>query len=94
MNRTLSTPTKGGFLRLEQIIGRPEVTQEEANANRVAGKYPVRKRPACDGLIPVSSSTWWRWVSIGRAPKPVKLGPGVTAWRKSDVLDMLEQAAA
>ncbi len=45
-------------------------------------------------LIPVPSSTWWRWVRSGVAPKPVKLGPGVTAWNVGDLRDWLSQAEA
>lgn len=45
-------------------------------------------------LIPVPSSTWWRWVRSGVAPKPVKLGPGVTAWNVGDLRDWLSQSEA
>ena len=37
------------------------------------------------GPIPVSKSTWWAGVRSGRYPKPVKLGPRVTAWRIEDI---------
>ncbi len=36
-------------------------------------------------IIPVSKSTWWAGVKSGRFPKPVKLGPRVTAWRVEDI---------
>ena len=49
--------------------------------NRKAGKI---------GLLPISRSTWWEWVSAGKAPKPVKLSSRVTAWRTSDVLAFAE----
>lgn len=45
-------------------------------------------------LIPVPSSTWWRWVRSGLAPKPVKLGPGVTAWNVGDLRDWLSSSEA
>jgi len=32
------------------------------------------------GRYPISKATWLRWVRNGDAPKPIKLGPGVTAW--------------
>lgn len=35
--------------------------------------------------IPVSRATLWRWVANGTFPKPVSLGPGVTAWTSSSV---------
>lgn len=33
----------------------------------------------------VARSTPWRWVERGQFPKPVKLSPGCTRWRVSDV---------
>jgi prophage regulatory protein len=33
----------------------------------------------------VSRATIWRWVSKGILPKPVKLSPGCTRWRKDDI---------
>src|SRR5688500_8031770 len=37
------------------------------------------------GPIPVGKSTWWAGVKAGTFPKPVKLGPRVTAWRVEDI---------
>jgi prophage regulatory protein len=42
------------------------------------------------GPIPVSKSTWWAGVKSGRFPKPVKLGPGITAWDKEDINILIE----
>jgi len=36
-------------------------------------------------LVPVSRATWWRYVQAGTAPRPVKLGPGITAWRVGEL---------
>ncbi len=33
----------------------------------------------------VSRTTPWRWVEKGRFPKPVKLSPGCTRWRVSEI---------
>jgi len=33
----------------------------------------------------VSVSTIWRWVNKGQFPKPIKLSPGCTRWRISDI---------
>lgn len=41
-------------------------------------------------LIPVSKSTWWNGCSSGRFPKPYKIGPRTTAWRKKDILDFID----
>jgi prophage regulatory protein len=40
-------------------------------------------------VFPVGRSTWWAGVKTGRYPAPVKLGPRVTAWRVSDIRDLL-----
>ncbi len=36
-------------------------------------------------LVPVSRTTWLTWVKNGKAPAPIKLSPGTTVWRLSDV---------
>jgi prophage regulatory protein len=41
--------------------------------------------------IPVSKSTWWEGVKSGRFPKPVKLGPRITAWRVEDIRQLIER---
>lgn len=42
------------------------------------------------GPIPVSKSTWWLGVKLGRYPAPVKLGPRITAWRAEDIRALIE----
>ena len=44
------------------------------------------------GPIPISKSTWWAGVRSGRYPKPVKLGPRLTAWRVEDIRALIEKA--
>ena len=45
--------------------------------------------PPIPALIPVSKSTWGAGVKSGRYPKPVKLGPRVTAWRVQDIRNLI-----
>lgn len=45
----------------------------------------VRQSQLIPGIVPVSGSTWWRWVKSGKAPKPVKLSDRVTVWRVEDI---------
>jgi predicted DNA-binding transcriptional regulator AlpA len=47
--------------------------------------------PPIPAVIPVSKSTWWAGVRTGRFPKPVKLGPRITAWRVQDILALIER---
>ena len=41
-------------------------------------------------LIPVAESTWWAGVAKGTFPKPVKLGPKITAWKIEDIKDFID----
>lgn len=43
------------------------------------------------GPIPVSKSTWWAGIKDGRFPKPVKLGPRITAWRVEDIRALIDR---
>lgn len=43
-------------------------------------------------LYGVSRATIWRWVKAGILPKPVKLSPGTTRWKLSEVEQHLEGA--
>lgn len=56
-----------------------ETTQSAAGFMRLSSIL------APSGPIPVSKSTWWAGVKSGRYPKPVKLGPRITAWRVEDI---------
>ena len=42
-------------------------------------------------LYPVSKSTWWAGVKDGKYPKPIKLGPKITAWKAQDIINLIEQ---
>ena len=41
--------------------------------------------------IPVSKATFWRRVKDGTYPRPVKLSPNCSAWRKQDIEDLVKQ---
>ena len=46
------------------------------------------------GPLPVSKSTWWAGVKLGRYPQPMKLGPRVTVWKAEDIWDLIEVGVA
>ena len=50
-----------------------------------------KAKPPINPIYPVSKSTWWAGVKSGRFPKPVKLGPRITAWRVEDIRDLIQQ---
>ena len=46
--------------------------------------------PPIPPIIPIGKSCWWAGVKSGRFPKPVKLGPRVTAWKVEDILALIQ----
>lgn len=49
--------------------------------------------PRVLSLVGVSRSGWWAGVKTGRFPAAVKVSPRVTAWRASDIADLLDRLA-
>jgi prophage regulatory protein len=47
--------------------------------------------PSVLQILPVSKSTWWKGVSEGMYPKPVKLSPRTAAWLKTDIDALIEK---
>ncbi|MHB8390517.1 MAG: helix-turn-helix transcriptional regulator [Acidobacteriaceae bacterium] len=43
------------------------------------------------GILPFSHATLWAKIKSGRFPRPVKLGPKITAWRVEDVRRWIEE---
>lgn len=82
-----------GYLRLSQIIGQAEVTEEQAAGNRKTGKGIKRARPGIPALIPVSAATWFAGCKSGRFPPGTKpAGGNITLWRVEDIRAWLEQS--
>lgn len=50
--------------------------------------------PEKPGRYPIGSTTWWRWVRTNKAPQPIRLSPGITAWRVGDLRAWERQQAA
>ncbi len=57
-------------------------------------KQIVAGRDNPNPIIPVSKATWWRGIQKGIYPPGIKLGNGVTAWRGSDLREIIERDAA
>ena len=45
----------------------------------------VRQSQLIPAIFPFSSATLWRKVKAGTFPRPVKLGPRITAWKLEDI---------
>ena len=44
-------------------------------------------------LIPVSRSTWYKWIQIGIAPKPTHISLRIAAWKAQDIEILLDEMA-
>ncbi|MCX7282319.1 MAG: AlpA family phage regulatory protein [Alphaproteobacteria bacterium] len=44
-------------------------------------------------IIPVKKSCWWEGVRSGRFPKPIGLGPRMSAWRAEDIRQTIAELA-
>ncbi len=42
------------------------------------------------GILPFSPATLWRHVAAGKFPTPIKISPGVTAWRVGSLREWLK----
>lgn len=62
--------------------------------NAAAPETYIRQRQLLrDKIVPFSAPTLWRRVKDGTFPRPLKLSPGVTAWRLRDIIEW-QQAQA
>lgn len=50
--------------------------------------------PEVLAIIPVSRATWYEGIKKGRFPAPVKLGPRVSLWRRSDIERLVASVSA
>lgn len=53
-----------------------------------------KAEPPIPAIIPVKKSCWWDGVKSGRFPKPVKLGPRITAWRVEDIRALIQAGSS
>ena len=63
-----------------------ESTQKYLRASEIARD----RKSGRPGVLCISLATWWAWVKSGKAPQPIKLSPGVTVWRQTDVIAFAE----
>jgi len=50
-----------------------------------------KAKPPIPPIIPISNSSWWNGVKVGKYPKPVKLGERTTAWKVEDIRELIER---
>jgi len=56
--------------------------------------HVVLRPPQAAKYLGISLGTLYDWVRLGLVPKPIKLGPKVSAWLKSELDSFLAQRIA
>jgi len=93
-----SDPLLDAILHLVHVVpthikgSRDMATSSETYGAMPATGY-MRQSQLIPAIFPFSSATLWRKVKAGTFPKPVKLGPRITAWRVEDIREMLQRGA-
>jgi len=42
-------------------------------------------------LIPISRSTWYKWIQLGIAPQPTHISLRIAAWKAQDIEKLLDE---
>ena len=50
--------------------------------------------PSILAILPLSKSSWWQGCREGRFPKPVKIGPRITAWSVESIRELIHRLAS
>jgi prophage regulatory protein len=59
---------------------------------QVLPEKALYRLPRVLGLVPVSKTTWYRWIAEGKAPAPIKLGEKTTVWKSEDIFRFIDDA--
>ena len=79
MQTTIAATTQAAFQPEHALVFWDELLIGNPDAN-----------PPIPPLYPVSKSTWLKGIKEGRYPAPVRLSKKKIAWRRSDVIALLE----
>jgi prophage regulatory protein len=85
-----ATSPRKGWHRSNSDGSNPECTDFLREVTSFFHRSDTKADPPVPAVIPVSKSTWWDGVKSGRFPKPVKLGPRITAWRVEDIRGLID----
>jgi prophage regulatory protein len=52
------------------------------------------RKQGIPGIIPVSRASWYAGIKDGKYPKPVKLSERTSAWRSTDIDELVARLSA
>lgn len=64
-------------------------SQQSGDIHELIANLPafVREKQLRKDFILIGHATLWEWVAKRKFPTPSKLSAGVTAWKRSDLID-------
>ena len=77
------------ILRIQQLASTAERKQKIYKDPHGRTRI-IKARPAKRGLLGMGESTIWEKVKRGEFPKPIRISPRITCWKKSDIINWLE----
>lgn len=74
----------------------PNRSEQNSESNKYT-EYPAALRAnqiaGPKGILPIGLSTWWKGVQSGVYPPGIKLSPGVTVWRRDQIMALLDKTS-
>lgn len=49
------------------------------------------RKNGISAMLPISKEAWYQGIRAGRFPKPVKLAPKTSAWRRADIEALVDR---
>ena len=70
----------------------PNETKTSSKEDTSLESFPDKglvRLPQILKIVPISPSTWWKWIREGKAPKGRKLARNVTVWKAEEILSFV-----
>jgi len=71
------------FMRAQSSASQSRTRGEAMSETVILRPREVARR------LGVSMATLYRWSAAGHLPRPLKVGPGASGWRESEIIDYL-----
>ena len=42
-------------------------------------------------ILPIGRSTWYHWIQLGLAPKPIHISLRISAWKAQDIENLVDE---
>lgn len=77
--------------KVDQLLEEVKTVKRKEEPEQFSPTYGLMRLPHVLEIIPVSATTWWKWVREGIAPQGKQLTRKLTVWRVEDVREFAER---